>query len=227
MDKLQQKLGYRFHNPALLQSALIHSSYANEHKPQGLSSNERLEFLGDAVLGLVIAQELYARFRQFPEGELSRTRAAVVCEQSLYVVAKRLGLQSYLKLGRGEEQTGGLARPSILADAVESIFAAVYLDGGLEAAREVILRQLTSAIEPGAKGQFNRDYKTVLQEIVQKNKEETLEYFLVDEQGPDHCKVFTVELRLNSNVFARAQGHSKKEAEQNAAAEALRLMGET
>ena len=219
LQVLEKKLGYTFRCKEQLQAALYHSSYANEHRCCGVSSNERLEFLGDAVLGLVTADYLYHKHPDLPEGDLTRMRAALVCEESLYEVAQSLGLGNELRLGKGEEAGGGRCRPSILADATESVFAAVYLDGGMEAARNFILPFITEGKHAEA------DYKTRLQEIVQQNPEERLRYVVTDESGPDHNKHFVVEVHLNSNCIGKGEGHSKKLAEQQAAKEALALMG--
>ncbi len=221
MEQLQNNLGYQFKNPALLARALTHSSYANErHVDTG--DNERLEFLGDSVLGFITAEYLFANHRDFPEGELTKLRAYAVCEKSLFSYAEEIGLGHYLKLGKGEERTGGRTRPSVLSDAFEAVIAAIYLDGGIDEAKKFVLRFVVPYVE--AKPTF-KDYKTMLQEVVQKNQGETLEYVLVSETGPDHDKCFTVEVHLNSNVIGRGVGGSKKKAEQNAAKEALELMG--
>ena len=221
MEQLQNNLGYHFKNPALLARALTHSSYANErHVDTG--DNERLEFLGDSVLGFITAEYLFANHRDFPEGELTKLRAYAVCEKSLFAYAEEIRLGNYLKLGKGEERTGGRTRPSVLSDAFEAVIAAIYLDGGMDEAKKFVLRFVVPYVE--AKPTF-KDYKTMLQEVVQKNQGETLEYVLVSETGPDHDKCFTVEVHLNSNVIGRGVGGSKKKAEQNAAKEALELMG--
>ncbi len=225
MQKLEEVAGYRFRDKNILRTALTHSSYANENRGR-LRSNERLEFLGDAVLSLAVSDFIYREYGDIPEGDLTRLRAAVVCEQSLHAVALDLGLPQYLLLGRGEEAGGGRRRPSILADAVEALIGAIYLDGGMEEAREFILRHLRAAVNRAAARGLNGDYKTMLQEIVQKNKQETLSYRVAGASGPDHDKEFLVELLLNSNVLASGSGRSKKEAEQAAARAALVLMGE-
>lgn len=217
MFTLEEKLGYRFKNRALLENALQHSSYANEHRGAGMRSNERLEFLGDAVLGVVTADYLYKKHPDLPEGDLTRIRAALVCEQSLYEVAQKLGLGQYLKLGRGEEAGGGRERISILADATEAVFAAVYLDGGIEAASALIHRCLLDAEKEEVVEERRRDYKTELQELVQRRSNQTLQYELVSASGPDHAKVFTSRVLLNGQPIGKGQGHSKKEAEQAAA----------
>ena len=210
MQELERKLGYRFRSGALLAEALRHSSYANEHRGAESVSNERLEFLGDSVLGFVTAEYLFARHPDSPEGELTRIRAALVCEESLHEVAQKLELGRYLKLGNGEEAGGGRTRPSILADATEAVIAAVYLDGGLlDCEREEVVEER------------RRDYKTVLQELVQREPNRTLVYRMAEESGPDHDKTFTFEVLLNGAVVGRGEGHSKKEAEQMAARAAL------
>lgn len=217
MQELEKKLNYTFRNQELLREALNHSSYANEHRSQGLGSNERLEFLGDSVLGFVTAEYLFARHPDLPEGDLTRIRAALVCEQSLHEVAQKLNLGSYLKLGKGEEAGGGRQRASILADATESVFAAVYLDGGLEAARALIHRVLLDKERETDVEERRRDYKTELQELVQRRSNQMLQYELVSASGPDHAKVFTSRVLLNGQPIGKGQGHSKKEAEQAAA----------
>ena len=217
MFTLEEKLGYAFKNKALLENALQHSSYANEHRGGGMRSNERLEFLGDAVLGVVTADYLFRKHPDLPEGDLTRLRAALVCEDSLHEVAQSLELGRHLKLGRGEEQGGGRERPSILADATESVFAAVYLDGGMEAAAELIHRVLLDKEREEAVEERRRDYKTELQELVQRRSNQTLQYELVSASGPDHAKVFTSRVLLNGQPIGKGQGHSKKEAEQAAA----------
>lgn len=223
MTNFQQIIGYNFKNDKLLYEALSHSSFANENKKQR-KSNERLEFLGDSILSIVVSEYLFENFKHLPEGELTKIRASLVCEKSLHGFAQEIHLGDYIMLGKGEEHTGGRERPSILADAFEAVIAAIYLDGGHENASKHILRFIPNDI--GNKGTvgFN-DYKTILQEIVQKNPEEKVEYILTDEDGPDHDKAFTVQVRLNTNVIGKGIGKSKKQAEQMAAKEALELMG--
>ena len=215
MRDLQVAIGYRFHNVALLENALAHSSYANERFHNSLMSNERLEFLGDSILGMMVADHLYRNFPDRPEGELTRMRADMVCEKSLAVVAARVELGKYLMLGHGEEQGGGRERPSILADAVESVIAACYLDGGYEAALGFVKKFILSDI-PVVKF-HNVDYKTVLQEKVQQKRNQTLSYHLVGEEGPDHDKRFLTEVRLNGKLLGTGSGSSKKRSEQDAA----------
>jgi ribonuclease-3 len=221
--EFEQILGITFRNKELLYEALSHSSYANEKKKQR-RSNERLEFLGDSVLSSVVSQYLFQNYPDLPEGELTKIRAALVCEKSLHRFALQIRLGEFLLLGKGETHTGGRERPSILADAFEAVIAAIYLDAGLEIARAHILRFIPKNI-PENRSMLFGDYKTALQEVVQKNPEEKVEYLLIDESGPDHSKTFAVEVCLNSNVIGRGKGRSKKEAEQMAAKEALELMG--
>ena len=226
MRDLEKKLNYSFREPALLEEALNHSSYANEHRSAGLRSNQRLEFLGDSVLGFVTAEFLFRQHPDAPEGDLTRIRAALVCEQSLYEVARKLGLGQYLKLGRGEEAGGGRERISILADATEAVFAAVYLDGGIQEATALIHRCLLDAEREEVVEERRRDYKTALQELVQRQADQVLTYHMIGEAGPDHDKTFQAEVRLNGASVGTGSGHSKKEAEQAAARAALEAMGE-
>ena len=224
MEGLEQKLSYRFRDRKLLDEALSHSSYVNEHRGSGIFSNERLEFLGDSVLGFVTAEFLFRQHPTAPEGDLTRIRAALVCEQSLYEVAQKLELGKYLKLGRGEEAGGGRTRPSILADATEAVFAAVYLDGGIGAASTLIHRVLLDAEKEEVVEERRRDYKTVLQELVQRQADQVLTYRMIGEEGPDHDKTFLAEVLLNGTQVGTGSGHSKKEAEQSAAKAALRKL---
>ena len=224
MKQLQQAIGYQFHHEGLLKTALTHSSYANEVR-DGSVCNERLEFLGDSVLSIVVSDYLFREHPELPEGELTKLRAALVCEKALSGFARKINLGGYLRLGRGESHTGGAQRPSILADAFEAVIAALYLDGGMEAARTFVLGFVEEALyEQKQKPPF-KDYKTMLQEIVQQNPEEHLSYVLTGASGPDHDKHFTVEVHLNSNGIGKGGGRSKKDAEQQAAREALLLMG--
>ena len=224
MVDLQDKIGYQFNNVSLLKEALTHSSYANEHRSQNIRYNERLEFLGDAVLSIVVSDYIFKNCPELPEGELTKLRASLVCEKSLYEFAKKIDLGNYLLLSKGERNNGGADRPSILSDAVEALIAAIYIDGGMKSASKHILNFVIPEIKNSKKKRIN-DYKTTLQEIIQKNPGEQLEYVLVNESGPDHNKHFVVEVHLNSNVIGKGGGRSKKEAEQQAAREALELMG--
>ena len=216
---LEKAIGYHFHNITILQNALTHSSYANERWHDSLMSNERLEFLGDSILGMVVAEHLYRNYPDRPEGELTRMRADMVCETSLAAVADTIGLGSHLLLGHGEAQGGGRSRASILADAVESVIAASFLDGGMEAARDIISRFVLCNVPTGQL--HNTDYKTALQELVQQKKNQTLSYVLTDQYGPDHDKHFVVQVRLNGQVIGQGDGTSKKRAEQAAAKNAV------
>ena len=218
MTTLEEKLGYVFQDRSLLENALTHSSCANESRGK-LQSNERLEFLGDSILGMVVADHLYRNHPDLPEGELTRTRAALVCEESLVEVAAELDLGEYLRLGKGEEAGGGRHRPSIQADAVEAVLAAVYLDGGIGSARKIITRYILCREVEGLNS--SRDYKTALQELVQRESGQVLKYRLTGEEGPDHDKRFFVEVDLNGTPVGAGKGHSKKEAEQMAAKAAI------
>ena len=219
---LEAAIGYRFKNITLLQNALTHSSYANERWHNSLLSNERLEFLGDSILGMTVAEYLYRNFPDRPEGDLTRMRADMVCEKALAKVAARIELGKHLMLGNGEEQGGGRKRDSILADAVESVIAACFLDGGMEAARQFIDRFVL--VEVPVKKLHNADYKTALQELVQQKKNQVLSYALIGESGPDHDKRFDVEVKLNGVTVGTGSGSSKKRAEQDAARCALEKM---
>ncbi len=222
LEEYEKLIGYEFRDKSLLETALTHSSYANENK---CKSYERLEFLGDSVLGFVTAEYLFSHFPNLPEGQLTKNRAALVCERSLCGFSKSLQVGSFLRLSHGEMNSGGRERASILADVFESTTAAIYRDSGsLEEAKRFILRFIGPAAKSQALKPF-KDYKTTLQEIVQQNPEERLQYVTTGESGPDHDKHFTVEVHLNSNVIGKGGGRSKKEAEQQAAREALRLLG--
>ena len=216
---LEAAIGYRFQNISLLQNALTHSSYANERWHNSLLSNERLEFLGDSILGMLVAEYLYRNFPDRPEGELTRMRADMVCEKTLAAAANRIGLGGHLLLGHGEEQCGGRNRDSILADAVESVIAACFLDGGLDAALQFVQKFIF--VEVPVTKLHNVDYKTQLQELVQQKKNQVLSYVLVGESGPDHDKQFIVEVSLNGTMVGKGSGRSKKRAEQDAARVAI------
>lgn len=224
LEEFQKIIGYNFKNPKLLYEALSHSSYANELKKKHCHSNERLEFLGDSVLSIVVSDYIYKQFKHLPEGELTKLRASLVCEKALFEFSNQIRLGDFILLGKGELRGGGNKRPSIISDAFEAVIAAIYLDGGLDAAKAHILRFMPDNIISKKKESYD-DYKTILQEIIQRNPEETVEYRLVDESGPDHDKKFTVRVMLNSNIIGEGTGKSKKNAEQMAAKEALELMG--
>ena len=219
---LETAIGYRFRNITLLQNALTHSSYANECWHDSLKSNERLEFLGDSILGMVVAYYLYKNFPDRLEGELTRMRADMDCETSLAAVAAKLDVGRHLLLGHGEEQGSGRSRASTLADAVESIIAACYLDGGMKAAESLIHKFILCNVPVGKL--HNADYKTMLQELVQQKKNQVLSYALVGESGPDHDKEFFVEVSLNGQVIGKGSGSSKKRAEQSAAHAAMEAL---
>ncbi len=224
MDNLENLLSYKFNNIDLLKNALTHSSYANEVKGK-TSSNERLEFLGDSVLSIIVSDYIYKNFPNMPEGELTRLRSSLVCEKALCGFSRELKLGDYLLLGKGEAKGGGRERDSILADAFEAVLASIYLDGGMEVARKHVMNFVLRELKEHALEDSHKDYKTELQEIIQRNPEETVSYILVGESGPDHDKEFTVEVFLNSNSIGQGSGKSKKQAEQMAAMEALKLMG--
>ena len=222
LTKLEQGLGYTFRNKALLENALTHSSYANENRERHLPDNERLEFLGDSILGFVVAEYLYRNFPDKPEGELTRIRADLVCERNLAEAAATVELGSYLLLGHGEEQGGGRKRDSIVSDAMESVIAASFMDGGFAAAKEIIDRLILSNIPKGRPRNF--DYKTAFQELVQRKKDQQIHYELTGESGPDHDKHFEVEVLLNGKAVGHGVGSSKKRAEQAAAEAAIEVL---
>lgn len=224
LSLLEERLGYKFKNIKFLETGVTHSSFSNETK-EHVPYNERQEFLGDAVLSIIVSDYIFENYTKLPEGELTKLRASLVCEKSLCGFANEIELGSFLRLGHGEELMGGRERPSILADAFEAMLAAVYLDGGIEPATKIVLSFVKRALEHVENAPF-RDYKTLLQEIIQKNPEERLTYVLIGESGPDHDKRFEVNVMLNSNVIGHGIGKSKKAAEQHAAKEALELMGQ-
>ena len=222
ISKFEEIINYKFKNKAYILEALTHSSYSNENKSYAF--NERLEFLGDSVLGIAVSDFLFKNETELPEGELTKLRANIVCEESLSDVAKHLNLGKHILLGRGEEATGGRDRVSILADAFEAVIAAIYLDGGIEPAKTFVLKNMEEIIEDSIKGRIFRDYKTHLQEVIQSQGESNIVYNLVEEIGPDHNKRFVMEVRLNDESLGKGEGKSKKEAEQSAAKQALRRM---
>lgn len=218
MTEFEKAIGYEFKNKSLISRALTHSSYANERK---LGNNERLEFLGDSVLGFITAEYLFKRLKQDHEGSLTKLRASLVCEQSLFEISKKINLADYILLGHGEELSGGRKRPSVVSDAFEAVLAAVYLDAGMDFARKWLLNLMSDAFDDALSGNRNRDYKTELQEYVQSKKLGKIEYSVVSESGPDHNKRFEIEATLDGRAIGRAIGKSKKDAEQLAAREAL------
>lgn len=226
-EQLEKTVGYVFSDREHLLLALTHSSYSNEMraKEKNTACNERLEFLGDSVLSFVTSRYLYEAFPELPEGDLSRIRAGAVCEKTLCRLAEAISLGDYLRLGHGEEHTNGRSRPSILADAFEALLAAIYLDGGIEPVKAFLMPRIAEEIERIRKSGADLDYKTALQQVIQQEKGDLLEYATVGESGPAHQKVFEVEARLNGNVIGRGTGTSKRAAEQCAAREALKLFG--
>lgn len=221
LKEIENNIGYTFKEKSLLSNALTHSSYANEKR---IASNERLEFLGDSVLGVVISEYIYKRLNGINEGDLSKLRASIVCETSLFKAAKRIGLDEALRLGNGEEQTGGRKRPSIVSDAFEAVIAAIYLDDGLETAREWVLSHTETDIEEAISGKRNNDYKTTLQEKIQKSHIGEISYELIRESGLDHNKTFVMGVYVNNEKLGEGEGQSKKEAQQQAAKYALENM---
>lgn len=217
--KFENIIDYKFNNKEYILEALTHSSYSNENKRYNF--NERLEFLGDSVLSIVISDYLFKNEKDLPEGELTKLRASIVCEESLSEVANEIQLGEFMLLGKGEEATGGRERISILADAFEAVIAAIYLDGSIEDARNFILNNMKSIISDARRGKIFRDYKTQLQEVLQVNGEVNIWYKLIDEKGPDHNKRFIMEVGINNDVLGIGEGKSKKEAEQLAAKVAL------
>ena len=228
LHELEKKIGYTFKNRGLLMHAMTHSSYSNEEKAKGhsISSNERMEFLGDAVLSIIVSKYLFDNLTGAQEGELSKIRSSVVCEKALASYAEEIDLGKYLLLGHGEEINNGRERPSILSDAYEALLAAMYIDAGIEEVRRFLLSYAVPLIEKTIREHSSTDYKTKLQQIVQQKPGETLVYIIVSESGPPHQKNFIAEARLNdSNVLGTGSGSSKREAEQNAAKDALKFFG--
>ena len=223
LTKLEQELGYEFKDKKLLETALTHTSYAYEKKTQ---SNEKLEFLGDSILEFVSSEYIYDKYSKLKEGEMTKVRASVVCEKSLHEVAKEHNFSDFLKLGKSEKTSQKEVRPAIMADSVEAVIAAMFLDGGLEPAKKFIIQNLKDSIEIATKHIGQKDYKTVLQEILQKNGTVNIEYEIVKEKGPDHDKTFTAEIKYNGKVLAIGDGKSKKLAEMEAARIALEVLKE-
>lgn len=220
LKEFEERIGYQFKRESLLRQALMHSSYANERRMKKLSDNERLEFLGDAVLEVISSEFLYENYPDLPEGQLTRLRASIVCEPTLALCTEELSLGEYLLLGKGEEMTGGRSRKSILSDALEAIIGAIYLDGGFANAKEFVNKYILKDIEHK---KLFYDSKTILQEVVQ-GEHDRLSYVLVDESGPDHDKSFTVEVWIGEQKISTGSGHTKKAAEQEAAYKALLLL---
>ena len=218
MERIEKNIGYKYKNKDLLKKALTHTSYAYENK---LESNEKLEFLGDSILEFVSSRYLYEKYPELKEGEMTKVRATVVCEESLYKIAKMHNFGDFLYLGKSEQKTGGKNRPAILADSVEAVIAAMYLDGGLEPVNKFIIENLKDEIEVATKHVGDKDYKTVLQEKLQANGEVKIEYEIVSETGPDHDKLFKAQVKCNGEILASGEGKSKKEAHMSAAKKAL------
>lgn len=218
LTKLEQNIKYTFKDKKLLQNALTHTSYAYEH---GIQSNEKLEFLGDSILEFVSSEYMYNKYTNLKEGEMTKVRATVVCEKSLHKIATKHNFSDFLYLGKSELMTGGKKRPAILADSVEAVIAAMFLDGGLEPAKKFIIENLKDEIEIATKHVGEKDYKTVLQEELQKNGDVKIEYKIIKETGPDHDKTFEAQVSLNGKKLATGVGKSKKEAEMKAAQKAL------
>ncbi|KAB3535282.1 ribonuclease III [Alkaliphilus pronyensis] len=221
LKQFQKIINYNFNNIKLIDVALTHSSYANEIKHRIVSYNERLEFLGDSVLSLVVSDYIFHQYKHLPEGELTKVRANVVCEPSLASKAKMIELGEHLLLGKGEDNTGGRYRDSILADAFEAVIGGIYLDGGFQEASKFILNNMIDLIELAVEGKLIIDYKTHLQELIQSKSTEKIAYRVVKESGPDHDKTFNIEIIFSNTILGAGQGKSKKEAEQNAAKEAI------
>ncbi len=223
-QEIESKLNYSFKEKNYLLRALTHSSYSNENKKEKLKNNERLEFLGDSVLGLIISEYLFSHYSNLEEGQLTKIRAKIVCEASLGEASRNLKLGEYMLFGRGEELTGGRERTSILSDAFEALIAAIFLDGGMASARNFVLKSLEAVIEDAVQGKLFIDYKTRLQEVIQVQKGNRIKYDIVKEEGPDHAKIFYTEVRLNDMIIGVGSGHSKKESEQEAAKEGLKRL---
>ncbi len=226
IKRLEEKIGYTFKDISYLKRAMTHSSYANENKKERINNNERLEFLGDSVLGLVISEYLYSHFPNLAEGQLTKVRARIVCEASLGEAARALNIGAYMMFGRGEELTGGRERTSILSDAFEALIAALYLDGGVEVVRKFVLSHMNRIIHDAVQGKLFIDYKTRLQEVIQIKKGNRIKYEIFNEEGPDHSKVFYTHVKLNDEIIGVGKGRSKKESEQEAAKEGLKRLAE-
>ena len=218
MEKLEENIGYKFNNKELLKKALTHTSYAYEH---GVESNEKLEFLGDSILEFVTSDYLFNNYKNLREGEMTKVRATVVCEKSLYKVAQKHNFSDFLYLGKSEEKSGGASKPAILADSVEAVIAAIYMDGGLEYAKKFIIENLDDEIKIASEHVGQKDYKTVLQEKLQENGEVNIKYTIVREIGPEHDKTFEAQVKCNEKILANGIGKSKKMAEMEAARKAL------
>lgn len=223
---LEERINYIFSDKTTVLTALTHSSYANEKKAKRLKYNERIEFLGDSVLSLIISEHLYRKYPDLPEGELTVTRSKIVCETSLSKCAADIGLGELLLLGKGEELSGGRSKSSILSDAYEALIGAIYIDGGFDTAKNFILKNMDDVIKNSMQGKLFYDYKTQLQEKIQQKGEQLIVYEVIDEKGPDHNKTFITQVKINNVIFGQGSGRSKKESEQNAAKDALDKLSE-
>ena len=221
MDKIEKSIGYTFKNKELLANALRHTSYAYENNT---TSNEKLEFLGDSILEYISSEYLFTHYKNLKEGEMTKVRATVVCEKSLYKIAQKHKFDEYIKVGKSEKHTHGNKKPAIMADSVEAIIAAIYLDGGIEPAKEFIIENLKDEIEIATKNVGDKDYKTVLQEKLQENGDIKIEYRIIKESGPDHDKTFEAEVEVEGKVLAKGIGKSKKAAQMQAAKKALEII---
>ncbi len=225
LEDLEKSLNYSFSNKELLKTALTHSSYANENKMKIIENNERMEFLGDSIISLIVSQYLYKKYPNYPEGDLTKIRAMVVCESSLSYAAREINLGDYILLGKGEDITGGRDRDSILADTIESVAGAIYIDSDFKSINNILLRKFEdNIVYAAAKGNLFMDYKTELQELLQKEKKSEIDYKVYKEKGPDHNKVFFIKVLFNGNEIGKGKGKNKKEAEQMAAKDALAEM---
>jgi len=218
IEQIEKNIGYTFKNKELLKNALTHTSYANENQKE---SNEKLEFLGDSILEFISSKYIWENHHKLKEGEMTKVRASVVCEESLYKIAKKHNFSDFLYLGKSEQKTGGKNRPAILADSVEAVIAAIYLDGGIEEVDKFIIQNLKNEIDISTKNVGIKDYKTVLQEKLQENGEVSIKYTITNEKGPDHNKSFEVEVSIDGKALAKGEGKSKKEAQMNAAKKAI------
>jgi len=222
LKELQEIIGYNFKDEKLLENALIHTSYAHEHRLGSSGSNERLEFLGDTVMNMCVSENIFRRKPLISEGNMTKIRSGVICEATLYKAAKSLRYGEFIMLGKGEDKLGGRKRPSILADAFEAVIAAMFIDGGFEVTREFVIKTLEPMIEEALKEHGSKDYKTTLQEVLQSKSDKKITYEIIDENGPDHDKVYTAVVKWDEEILGQGQGKNKKEAEQEAAKQALK-----
>jgi ribonuclease-3 len=224
--EFENRIGYEFKKKYILNRALTHSSFANQYGLSYIEHNERLEFLGDSVLSLAVSEFIFKKYRRKPEGKLTKIRASIVCEASLYKQALKLDLGDYLQIGKGEEASGGRSRVSLLADAYEAVIAAIYIDAGFDKAREFVITRFSGEIENMVRESDIIDYKSRLQEYIQKDQSTSIKYIIKKEEGPPHNRVFYAAVILNNEIEGEGQGKSKKEAEQQAAKAALSILGD-